>query len=325
MDSIDDEIIKVLRADGRSTCANIAKKINISPGIVQARYNKMKRTGIIKGSAILLNLKKIGMIFNASIGIKAIDSELYEVLNYIKELKIEEAELFPFITFGRFNINVAIFSKNLMKAHELGQLIQRHPSVLSVSISLSCINDDDSIVEKYRLSDKKPNTTQTIFPLDKVDEGILQILCKDARTPFNKIAKTLGVATQTVFRKFERLQKNGVITGSTVILSTKAYGIKGSCGLYIKLKPGASLLITQKKMANINQSLIIHPKWGEYDFHVTTYYCDFQEIIDLIHCLRKLKEILTIEMMLYALGDLIIPPIFTFERGLPSWVFVKEN
>ena len=323
MDSLDQEIINVLRLDGRIAFVDIAKKLDVSSGIVQARYNKMKKNGVIKVSTLILDYKKIGLVFNASIGIKAIDSELGEVINYVNGLKIEEAEIFSFITFGRYNITVAIFSKNLLQAHKLVQLIQRHPSVLKVNISLSFLDDDETLMEKY--SDQKQNRTQTIDLLDKIDAEMLQILCKDARAPFSKIAKALGISTQTVFRKFERLQKNGVISGSSVILSCKALGIKGNCGLYVKLKPDASMPITRNKIASISQSIVVHPKWGEYDFHITSTYCDFKEITGLIANLRKLREILTIELMIYTLDDDgSIPFILTFERGLPEWALAAK-
>ncbi len=324
MDSLDQEIINVLRADGRIAFADIAKKLGVSPGIVQSRYNKMKKTGVIKGSTLLLDIEKLGIAFNASIGIEAVDSELEEVKAYVNGLKIDEAEIFSWITFGRFNIAVAIFSKNLLQAHRIMQLIKQHPSVLKVSISLSNINPDDMpFIE--RCSCPKLNKPQATGPLDDIDTKMLQILCKDARTPFNKIAKSLGIGTQTAFRRYRQLQQKGVISGSTIILSTKACGIKGTCGLYVKLKPGASVSIVKTKIACIKQPLFIRPKWGEYDFYIELFYADFQEVTDLIADLRKLKEILAIETMMYMLDDWSMPFILTFECGLPEWAFSSKS
>ena len=148
-DSLDIKILNALQKDARIAFVDIAKALQVSPGIVQARYNKMKKSGLIKGSTLLLNTDAIGTMFSASIGIKAIESDLEEVNNYIKGLKITEARVFSWITIGRYNIATAVFSKNLLEVHKIRQLIKQHPSVLEVSISLGNISRRDSATSFY--------------------------------------------------------------------------------------------------------------------------------------------------------------------------------
>ncbi|PVX23458.1 MAG: transcriptional regulator, partial [Candidatus Bathyarchaeum sp.] len=57
--------------------------------------------------------------------------------------------------------------------------------------------------------------------MDQTDYKIVRILCKDARTPFQRIAKTLGIGTDTVIRRYNKLKEDGVILGSTVVLNSK--------------------------------------------------------------------------------------------------------
>jgi len=149
LDSLDIKIIKALQKDARISFVNIARELQVSPGIVLARYNKMKKSGIIKGSTLLLNMTEIGTMFAASIGIKAIESDIEEVNNYIKGLKITEARVFSWITIGRYNIATAVFSKNLLEVHKIRQLIKQHPSVLEVSISLGNISHNESATPIY--------------------------------------------------------------------------------------------------------------------------------------------------------------------------------
>jgi Lrp/AsnC family transcriptional regulator, regulator for asnA, asnC and gidA len=144
------KIVHALQKDARIAFTDIAKELNVSPGKVQARYNKMRKTGVIKGSTLIMNMAKIGKEFTtASIGVEAIESDLEEVNNYIKGLKINEVQIFSWITSGRYNIAAAIFSKNLLEVHRVKQLIQKHPSVLDVSISLATISLDDSLTAEY--------------------------------------------------------------------------------------------------------------------------------------------------------------------------------
>lgn len=47
--------------------------------------------------------------------------------------------------------------------------------------------------------------------LDELDEAIIEILTKDGRTPFSEIAKTVGVAANTVRNRLMALLENDVI------------------------------------------------------------------------------------------------------------------
>ncbi|MCW4019104.1 MAG: Lrp/AsnC family transcriptional regulator [Candidatus Bathyarchaeota archaeon] len=149
LDSLDMKIISVLQKDARITFADIARELEVSPGLVQARFYRMKKAGVIKGSTLIVNTTKMGKTFTASIGIKTIESELDEVNNYVKGLKIEKARIFSWTTFGRYNISMAIFSKDLLEVHKIKQLIKQHPAVLEVSISLAAVNLNDNLAESF--------------------------------------------------------------------------------------------------------------------------------------------------------------------------------
>jgi len=81
--------------------------------------------------------------------------------------------------------------------------------------------------------------------LDKVDQKILEILNKNARTPSKEIATELrksghDVSDRTIRKRIERLEKSGIIKGYKAVLSdvseTKEYE-----ALFIKFKPTKSL------------------------------------------------------------------------------------
>ncbi len=81
--------------------------------------------------------------------------------------------------------------------------------------------------------------------LDKVDQKILEILNKNARTPSKEIATDLrksghDVSDRTIRKRIERLEKSGIIKGYKAVLSdvseTNEYD-----ALFIKFKPTKSL------------------------------------------------------------------------------------
>jgi Lrp/AsnC family transcriptional regulator for asnA, asnC and gidA len=69
LDEIDHQILDILIDNMRTPFTDIAKKLLISAGTVHVRVKKMEDAGIIKGSSLTLDYKKLGYSFIAYIGI----------------------------------------------------------------------------------------------------------------------------------------------------------------------------------------------------------------------------------------------------------------
>jgi DNA-binding Lrp family transcriptional regulator len=60
MDEIDLAIVEKLTKDARTSFRKIAKQLGISPDTVMHRYTALQKEGVIRGSTIVINPKKIG-------------------------------------------------------------------------------------------------------------------------------------------------------------------------------------------------------------------------------------------------------------------------
>ena len=69
LDEIDHQILDLLIDNTRTAFTDIAKKLLISAGTVHVRVKKMEDAGIIKGSSLTLDYKKLGYTFISYIGI----------------------------------------------------------------------------------------------------------------------------------------------------------------------------------------------------------------------------------------------------------------
>ena len=81
--------------------------------------------------------------------------------------------------------------------------------------------------------------------LDKVDQKIIEILNKNARTPSKEIATELrksghDVSDRTIRKRIERLEKSGIIKGYKAVL-TDVSGTNEYQAILMKLKPSKSL------------------------------------------------------------------------------------
>ena len=61
-------------------------------------------------------------------------------------------------------------------------------------------------------------------PLDPLDRRIVEILLRDGRTPAAQIAEEVGLSRPAVADRIEKLERSGVIRGTTVVLEPEAIG-----------------------------------------------------------------------------------------------------
>lgn len=60
--------------------------------------------------------------------------------------------------------------------------------------------------------------------VDAMDQQILEILRRDARTPVSEIARTVRLSPAPVARRIERMEQSGVIRGYTALIDDQKSG-----------------------------------------------------------------------------------------------------
>lgn len=110
VDDIDLQIIAALQKDGRVAFAQIAEQLNVSPGMIRLRYNRLVEQGYLKVVAIT-NPLRMGFKTMAMIGIRADGSKILDVAKKISKL---EEVIYMIIASGRFDI----FAEVVCRDHE---------------------------------------------------------------------------------------------------------------------------------------------------------------------------------------------------------------
>ncbi len=62
--------------------------------------------------------------------------------------------------------------------------------------------------------------------MDEKDEIILEMLSKNARMPYIKIARRLGISETAVRKRIKKLEENGIIEGYTLKINPEKIGYK---------------------------------------------------------------------------------------------------
>jgi Lrp/AsnC family transcriptional regulator for asnA, asnC and gidA len=146
IDEIDHQILDMLIENTRIPFTDIAKKLVISAGTVHVRVKKMEDAGIIQGSSLTLDYKKLGYSFIAYVG-------LY--LNNTSQTKfvLERINNIPYVTVahittGKFNIFCKIRAKNTSHAKDVIFMLDDIEGVYRTETMISL---EESINDKKRL------------------------------------------------------------------------------------------------------------------------------------------------------------------------------
>jgi len=146
IDEIDHQILDMLIENTRIPFTDIAKKLVISAGTVHVRVKKMEDAGIIQGSSLTLDYKKLGYSFIAYVGL---------FLNNTSQTQfvLERINNIPFVTVahittGKFNIFCKIRAKNTTHAKEVIFMLDDIEGVYRTETMISL---EESINDKKRL------------------------------------------------------------------------------------------------------------------------------------------------------------------------------
>lgn len=146
LDDTDHQILDMLIENTRTAFTDIAKKLQISAGTVHVRVKKMEEAGIITGSSLRLDYKKLGYSFIAYVGIFLNKtSQTQFVLERINDIPYVTV---AHVTTGKFNIFCKIRAKNTSHAKDI---IYKIDDIEGVTRTETMISLEESINDKKRL------------------------------------------------------------------------------------------------------------------------------------------------------------------------------
>jgi len=100
LDEFDHQIIAALKEDGRMPFAEIARRLDVSPGMVRERYHRLVQSGILQVVAVT-NPLLVGYRMMTLIGIKVDGGRLQEIA---REIAAFEEVVYLVICTGSFDL-----------------------------------------------------------------------------------------------------------------------------------------------------------------------------------------------------------------------------
>ncbi|MBR6886076.1 MAG: Lrp/AsnC ligand binding domain-containing protein [Bacteroidales bacterium] len=137
------------------------------------------------------------------------------------------------------------------------------------------------------------------FQLDDIDKKILSLLVKNARTPFLEIARECGVSGAAIHQRVRRMEKNGVILGSRLLVKPQAIGLNVCAFVNIALTESTKYPEVIAQLKKIPEVVECHFVTGKYALLVKLFCIDNDHLMEvLLNTIQKIPSIQSTDTMI---------------------------
>lgn len=133
VDETDIKILRMLQVDARKSFGEIASQCGVSRETVKNRFDTMEKEGIIRGTSIVINPRKMDKKHIVIIGIQTIQPYSNQVLSMVKKI--------PGIcvatrAVGRYDVEAIAIQKDIQQIGNTGDTIGDFQQVKSVDVDI---------------------------------------------------------------------------------------------------------------------------------------------------------------------------------------------
>lgn len=303
LDPLDAVIIKELLEDARKSFSEIAKKNGVTTNTVCDHFSELEKRGVILGSTIQMDYRRFGFNAVASLQIEVQPHQATQLLEYFASFQ-DKYLAFP-IRDPKVNIVVIAALENLHKLDQLKNEIRRqvHVSGLRTHVWMGIRNIPENL---QLLPHEKPIGKASEVPqtkdkqdvetvIDQTDREIAEILAKDSRQSFRKIAEKIGISTDTVARRYKKLKQNNAIKASIQIDPSKI-GYKALLVVYLAANAQIDSSEIVDSLLKIPDLTLIIKQSGEYDMFVNFLIRDVEQFLAVQDELLSLPGLTKLDM-----------------------------
>jgi DNA-binding Lrp family transcriptional regulator len=134
LDQTDYKILSMLIKDARARLKDIAKECETSSVVVLNRIKRMKKLGVLAGTATLFpNLSALGLPIVATVGITFDGKPNEEVFRLISQ---QTCLVEPSISIGEYDLCALVYAESLSKLDKMAYAIREHFGAREVTINV---------------------------------------------------------------------------------------------------------------------------------------------------------------------------------------------
>jgi DNA-binding Lrp family transcriptional regulator len=152
----------------------------------------------------------------------------------------------------------------------------------------------------------------TRMKFDETDVRIIRNLQRDARTNFADIATECGVSVDTIIKRFQRLRRNSIIRGTTILLDPRHFGLNCPASLEITVEPVRALVVVEqlRKQPGV---VFCTPSVGEQNVFAVVVLEGMNELNALIEQIKAFIDVRDVKTSIWVEDILLCPENFELE------------
>lgn len=217
LDKFDKKLLFALDSNARMSYVQLAKQVGLSKDSVKYRIENYLKTGLLDGFYPLINSSKLGYYsFRVYFSFKnALLEEENEIIDYL----LKEKNVFYLVSIdGWFDVGFGFFARSISEFQYFLSAFKEKYSCIEIireGIFLNLYHFD----RNYFIKNKRMQQSKGILQepdeilFDEVDETLLDLLSKNARTQIVDLANSLHLTSKAIIYRMRNLEKKGIILG----------------------------------------------------------------------------------------------------------------
>ncbi len=275
----DKRILDELDKDSNTSLSKLAKKVAISPQVVEYRLKKLLSQKTVWNFFTLVDPGKLGYsLFRVHLKLKNVSEEIYN--SFAEELLKNYPTFWVAFVSGPFDIIVDIWSINSNEFDILfNKILDKHQEIIN-NYEIISILEINLFEYGYFLKEKINRKKITLFrnlkngKIDEKDKKILQVIKENSRVPFETVGTRVGLTRNAVKYRIKNLEKAGIIAGYKMMVNFTHFD-RSTYKIFIKydnseisqeihllsyLKDYSGILAYTKLLGSRNLDIEIEPK-----------------------------------------------------------------
>jgi Lrp/AsnC family transcriptional regulator for asnA, asnC and gidA len=300
LDSLDRQILRLLRDDGRRPNAEIARAAGSSEPTVRKRLDRLRDLGVLRVIG-LLNPAATGFPVDVLIGIVVAHGKAKEIGRRLASMN---CVAFVGYTTGVYDIVIeAVFADTLHLLDFLGASLGAVGEITSTETFHVLATDKFNYMwelpdpelppltppatppprpdEKVASARRTAKSREAKTEIDALDRHILRLLRDDGRRPNSEIARAIGLSENAVRKRLDRLRETGVLR-IIGLLDPPATGFPVYAMIGLRVRPGTAQLVG-RRLAQMDCVAYVGYTSGRYDLFTEAMLASNRALSEFLH------------------------------------------
>ncbi len=137
------------------------------------------------------------------------------------------------------------------------------------------------------------------YHIDQTDQKILSFLVKNARMPFLEIARECGVSGAAIHQRVKKLEENGVITGSRLLVKPQALGLNVCAFISVALSEANKYPDVVEAFRKIPEVVECHFVTGKYNMLLKVFCFGHDHLMEiLVNTIQRIPYVQSTDTMI---------------------------